>query len=162
VYVADTNNNRVQRFDPQPGYPANCAAAGSWPPAMTPIAPTAPPPVVPPMPPKLSLKVQRRTLVLSLHDLTVAVTCTPACTASATATLVTAHSPIRRVTLLARRGARVAGRPVVLRMRLTARAVAMLRKALHKRRGLTATVHVTAKASNGLSSSATRTYSVTR
>jgi hypothetical protein len=54
-----------------------------------------------------------------------------------------------------------AGRTTVLRPTLTARDARRLRRALHGRRGLLATVRVTAKASASAATVVTRRYDVT-
>ena len=78
VYVADTNNNRVQRFTPSSPAPAGCLAPGSWPPPLD-VAPI------------VDLELPRSGAVLARRALALSVSCQRGCKVLVTATLCAAR-----------------------------------------------------------------------
>ncbi len=74
VYVADTNNNRVERFNPVSPAPTGCQAAGSWPPPLD-VAPV------------LRIALPRSSGVLARRALALSVSCERGCKVLVSGTL---------------------------------------------------------------------------
>jgi hypothetical protein len=151
VYVADTNNNRVERFDGVSPAPAGCIPASDWPPPLD-VAPV------------LNVRLARPGGVLARGALALTVSCQRGCKILATATLAPRGGRgARRAVSLA-----PAARPLPVasaarvRLRVGPAALRRLRRALGRRRYLTARVTVLAAGPTGRRSTVTRTYSVAR
>jgi hypothetical protein len=147
VYVADTNNNRIERFDAV-SPPAGCLAVGTWPPPLD-------------VPPVVRVGLQHRAAVLARRGLGLAISCQRGCKVLATATL----SPIggsRGVPLIAAARSLSPAVTANVRLRVGPAALRRLRRALGRRRGLTARVSVLAAGPTGRRVTATRTYVVSR
>jgi tripartite motif-containing protein 71 len=155
--VTDSDNNRVQQF------------ALAAPPAATcvplPALGTPPPPKVPTLPaplgPQLSFRALRATKLFSQRTLPVRIGCDTACTVTVGGTLTQRGKPRkghRRASakLGARKVALPAGDTKIVRLALSRTSVRHLRKALRGRRGLVATIQVTATASAGEPSEITK------
>jgi tripartite motif-containing protein 71 len=155
--VTDTKNNRVQQFAlAAPAAPA-CSALG-------PIA-NPPPPKLPTLPLPLGPQVTARTLrthgLFSTRVLPLRVGCDTICTLTATGTLTERVRPrhrkkafsisLRRVTVKL-----PAGEAKVVRLQLSRAQVKRLRRALKRRRGLTATLQLVAAADVGEPTTVTR------
>jgi DNA-binding beta-propeller fold protein YncE len=156
VTVGDTGNNRVQQF--QAATAGTCAAL---PPVQNPPAPLLPTQPLP-APPELRVSPAGKRGILSSRTLPLNVRCDLPCTVSVTGTLAT-RSRKRGARVTLRLGSRslAAGRTTLLRPALSARDARRLRRALRGRRGLVATVRVTARASASASTVVTRRYTVT-
>jgi hypothetical protein len=148
VYVADTNNNRVQRFTPSSSAPAGCMAPGTWPPPLD-VAPV------------VALKLPRSGAVLARRALALSVSCRRGCKVLVTATLAPrGHRGAVKLIAAAR------GLPPSLtahvRLRIGPAALRRLRRALGARRALTARVSVVAAGPTGRRSFLSRTFLVSR
>jgi tripartite motif-containing protein 71 len=148
--VTDTRNNRVQQFllaAPEASPCVQMAPLGQPPP---PKAPTLPPPLGP----ELGVRVLRATKLFTTRVLPLRVSCDTICTVAVTGTLTERHKPRKR-----KRAFSISLRPVtarlqagdskIVRITLTRTQVARLRKAMKRRRGLTATLQVEATADAG-------------
>jgi hypothetical protein len=148
VYVADTNNNRVERFDPAAPAGQGCVAPGSWPPPLD-------------VSPVLHVSLLRRGAVLTRRSLALAVSCERACKVLATATLSPGGTP-RAVQLIATARALAPALTAHVRLRVGPASLRRLRRALGRRRALTARVSIVAAGPTGRRTIVTRTYLVTR
>ncbi|MFI4989855.1 MAG: hypothetical protein ACHQHO_02925 [Solirubrobacterales bacterium] len=150
VYVADTNNNRVERFNPLSPAPTGCAAAGSWPPPLD-VAPV------------LRISLPRSSGVLARHALALSISCERGCKVLVSGTLAASARRTKRVvplTAVARSLPRATAGHV--RLRLGAKALRGLQRALGRRRSMTARVRIVAAGPTGRRTTATRTYVVSR
>ncbi len=137
--VTDSDNGRVQQFAlaaPSPS-PAACGALAALATPPPPKLPTLPSPVGP----QVGLRVLRSTGLLRLRNLALRVGCDTTCrlTTSGTATPLSRPEKGRKavaVTLSAAPRTIKAGQSAVVRLRVTRRQVARLRRALHHRRAL--------------------------
>ncbi len=148
VYVADTNNNRIERFDLVSPAATGCLAPGAWPPPLA-------------VPPVLQVSLQRTGAVLARRALALAVSCQRGCKILATATL----SPVgarRAVPLIAAARSLPPALTGHVRLRVGPSALRRLRRALGRRRKLTARVSIIAAGPTGLRTAVTRTYLVSR
>ena len=148
VYVADTNNNRVQRFNPVAPAPTGCVAPGAWPPPLD-VAPV------------LRISLPRRSGVLARRALALSVSCQRGCKVLVTGTL----SPAGRhgsVKLVAAARSLPRALPRHLRLRVAPSALRRLQRALGRRAGITARVRVVAAGPTGRRTTTTRTYAVRR
>jgi hypothetical protein len=148
VYVADTNNNRVERFDPVSPFGNGCLAPGSWPPPLD-VAPV------------LHISLPRRSGVLARGALTLSVSCKRGCKVLLSATLTTAH-PHRAVRLITVARPLPPARAGHLRLRVTSTALRTLRHALGHHSRMLARVEIVAAGPTGRRTTAYRTYTVTR
>jgi DNA-binding beta-propeller fold protein YncE len=155
--VTDSDNNRVQQFALAAPPAASCVALG-------PLG-TPPPPKVPTLPaplgPQLSFRALRATKLFSQRTLPVRIGCDTACRVTVSATLTQRSKPRKghkRATakLGAQKMALPAGETKIVRLALSRASVRRLRKALRGRRGLEATIQVTATASAGQPSEITK------
>ncbi len=148
VYVADTNNNRVERFDPVQPIATGCAAPTAWPPPLD-VAPV------------VSVGVSHSSGVLARRALALRVGCQRECRVLVTGTLapsarsgsvalVAAARPLQR----ARAGA--------VSLRVGPRSLARLRRALGRRRAMTARVTIVAEGPTGRRTTVNRTFVVSR
>ncbi len=151
VYVADTNNNRVERFDPlSPAGVAGCLTPGAWPPPLD-VVPT------------VRVALARHTGVLARRALAMTVSCERGCKVLVTASLTPgggrrAHA----VKLLPAARALPTALTGHVRLRLAPAALTRLRKALGRRRAMTARVSIVAAGPTGRRTTVARTYTVTR
>jgi DNA-binding beta-propeller fold protein YncE len=148
--VTDTDNNRVQQFQLTAPAAAPCVPlpAPANPPA--PKLPTLPGPVGP----QLTVRPLRLTGLIAARNLPVRVGCDTACTLTATATLTPRARPRKghravTVKLAAVKRPIPAGESAVVRLALSNRDAARLRRALRGRHGLVASVKLTATAAAG-------------
>ena len=146
AYVADTNNNRIERFD-IPG-PSTCAALGSWPPPLD-------------VTPALSVRLQHRSGVLARRALTLAVSCTRGCKILVSATLAPARGA-RRFALISVARPLPPRVPGHVRIRVGRRALRGLRAALGHHRAMTATIKVVAAGPTGRRTVLVQRYRVLR
>jgi tripartite motif-containing protein 71 len=155
--VTDSDNNRVQQFALAAPPAASCVALGAL--------GTPPPPKVPTLPaplgPQLSFRALRATKLFSQRTLPVRIGCDTACTVTVGGTLTQRGKPRkghRRASakLGARKVALPAGDTKIVRLTLSRTSIRHLRKALRGRRGLVATIQVTATASAGEPSEITK------
>jgi tripartite motif-containing protein 71 len=150
LMVTDTKNNRVQQFTlAAPAAPA-CAALG-------PIA-NPPPPKLPTLPlplgPQVTIRPLRTHGLFATRVLPLRVGCDTVCTLTATGTLTERIKPHRRKKAFSVSLRRVivklpAGEAKVVRLRLSRTQVKHLRRALKRRRGMTATLQLVATADVG-------------
>jgi hypothetical protein len=148
VYVADTLNNRVQRFTPVSPSPTGCLDPGSWPPPLD-------------VAPMLHVGLPRSGAVLARRALALAVSCQRGCRVLVTATL----SPRGRpgvVRLIAAARALAPALTGHVRLRISPAGLRRLRRALGSRRTMTAHVSIIAAGPTGRRSFLTRTYAVSR
>jgi hypothetical protein len=148
VYVADTFNNRVQRFTPASPSPTGCVGAGGWPPPLD-------------VAPRLHVSLPRRGAVLARRALALAVSCRRGCKVLVTATL----APRGRrgaVPLIAAARALPPALTGHLLLRVSPPALHRLRRALGPRRTMTARVSIIAAGPTGRRTFLTRTYAVSR
>jgi len=148
--VSDTDNNRVQQFQLAVPSAVPCAAlpAPANPPA--PKLPTLPGPVGP----QLTVRPLRLTGLIAARNLPVRVGCDTACIITATATLTPRARPPKGRRAVTVKLAPVkrpipAGESAVVRLALSDRDAARLRRALRGRHGLVARVQLTAAAAAG-------------
>jgi DNA-binding beta-propeller fold protein YncE len=148
VYVSDTNNNRVQRFTPAAPAPTGCVSPGSWPPPLD-VAPV------------LRVSLPRRAAVLARRALALAVSCERGCKILATATL---SPPGRRRAVPLIAAARSLGPALVghVRLRVGPSGLRRLRRALGRRRTMTARVRILAAGPTGRRTVFERTFLVGR
>jgi tripartite motif-containing protein 71 len=148
--VTDTDNNRVQQFQLTAPAAAPCAAL---PPPANPPAPKLP--TLPgPVGPQLSVRPLRLTGLIAARNLPVRVGCDTACTLTAAATLTPRARPPKgrravTVKLAAVKRPIPAGESAIVRLGLSNRDAARLRRALRGRHGLVARVQLTATAAAG-------------
>ena len=152
VYVADTDNNRLQRFNlatPAP-LPGGCLAVGAWPPPLD-VAPV------------LSVHLLRPRGVLARRGLSLTVACQRGCrNVLASATLKPTAYDRKAVTLQAVTRSLPAVRAGHLRLPVSARVLARLRRELGSSRGLRAHVRILAEGPTGRHTVVYRTDLVTR
>jgi hypothetical protein len=148
VYVADTNNNRVERFDPVSPAPTGCLAPDGWPPPLD-VAPV------------LHVSLARHAGVLARRALALRVSCDRGCKVLVTATLLPPgrRGAVKLITA-ARALPRALARPV--RLRVGPAALRRLREALGTRARMSAFVQIVAVGPTGRRTTATRTYPVAR
>ncbi|HEX2105575.1 MAG TPA: NHL repeat-containing protein [Solirubrobacteraceae bacterium] len=160
--VTDSSNNRVQQF--------TLAGAAVAPCAPLPPLGNPPPPKLPTLPepvgPQVTWRALRTAGVLTARNLPLRVGCDTACALEVTATLTPRARPPRgrravTVALAAVRRAIPAGESGVVRLVLSDRNAARLRRALRGRRGLVARVQLTATAAAGDPTAVERTLTVT-
>jgi tripartite motif-containing protein 71 len=150
VYVADTNNNRVERFDltdPAPS-PSGCLAPGTWPPPLD-VAPV------------LHIGLPRARGVLARRALALSVSCERGCKILVKGTL-SAGRQRGSVALVSVARSLPRAKAGHVRLRLAAKALRRLQRALGRRRGMTARVQIVAAGPTGRRTTATRTYAVSR
>jgi tripartite motif-containing protein 71 len=148
VYVADTNNNRIERF--AIGAPAaGCLAASAWPPPLD-VAPV------------LKVALPRPSGVLARRGLSLTVSCQRGCTIQVTATLAPYAHVRRTVRLTAVRRGLPAALTGHIRLRVSVRALARLRRELGARRGMRARVTILAVGPTGRRTTLHKSYLVTR
>jgi DNA-binding beta-propeller fold protein YncE len=148
VYVADTNNNRVERFEPLAPAGYGCAPLAAWPPPLN-VAPV------------LHVSLPRSGGVLARRALALSVSCQRGCKLLVTATL----APLGRrggVPLVATTRSLPRGLSGHLRLRLGGSALARLRRALGAKRLLSARVMLVAAGPTGLRTTVVRRYTVSR
>jgi len=148
VYVADTYNNRVQRFDGA-APAAGCLTAGAWPPPLN-------------VPPVLHISVPRSAGVLARGALALAVSCQRGCKILVRATLSPRGRRRRPVPLIAAARGLPPARTGHVRLRVSARALRSLRRELGSARTMQARVKIVAAGPTGLRTTLTRTYLVSR
>jgi hypothetical protein len=149
VYVADTNNNRIDRFDPADPAGVGCVAAGAWPPPLN-VAPV------------LRVNLPRRAGVLARRALALTVSCVRGCKILVTATLSPYGAPRHALALIATARPLPPVHPGHVRLRVSSSLLARLRHTLGHHTTMTATVHVVAVGPTGLRTSLTRSYLVSR
>jgi DNA-binding beta-propeller fold protein YncE len=148
--VTDSDNNRVQQFSLAAPPAATCVPLG---PLGTPPAPKVP--TLPaPLGPQISFRALRASKLFSARTLPVRIGCDTACTVTVSGSLTQRSAPRKghkRVTvkLGAQKLEVPAGETTLVRLAVSRTSVARLRKALRGRRGLVATIQVTATASAG-------------
>jgi DNA-binding beta-propeller fold protein YncE len=147
VYVADTDNNRIERFEPVAPAGLGCLATGAWPPPLD-------------VPPVLNVRLARSGGVLS-HGLALSVSCQRGCRILATATLAPAghHGAVPLVAASRTLPRSLAGH---VRLRIAARSLARLRRALGRKRLLSARVQIVAAGPTGRRATVTRVFTVAR
>jgi tripartite motif-containing protein 71 len=160
--VTDSANNRVQQFALAAPAVAPC---GALPPLGNP-----PPPKLPTLPepvgPQVTLRALRTAGVITARNVPLRVGCDTACSLEVTATLTPRARPPRgrrpvTVALATVKRAIPAGESGVVRLALSDRNAARLRRALRGRRGLVAEVQLRATATAGEPTTVTRTLTVT-
>jgi hypothetical protein len=147
VYVSDTDNNRVERFDPESPAGVGCLAPTAWPPPLN-VAPV------------VHVNLARRAGVLARRAVALSVSCQRGCEVSVTATLTAKGLPRHPVTLLTATRPLPAKTAGHMRLRLSSTSLRQLRRAVGATGGMTVIVHIRAVGPTGLSSSLTRTYAV--
>jgi hypothetical protein len=148
VYVADTFNNRVQRFTPASPAATRCLGPGSWPPPLD-VAPV------------LHVSLPRSRAVLARRALALVVSCRRGCKVLVTATL----SPRGRRGSVPLIGAVRALAPALsghVRLRISPPSLRRLRRALGSRATMTARVRIVAAGPTGRRTFLTRAYAVSR
>ena len=148
VYVADTNNNRVERFNPVSPFGSGCLAPGLWPPPLD-VAPV------------LHVSLPRSSGVLARGALTLSVNCRRACKVLVSATLSTSR-PRRTVRLVAVAHPLAPGHTEHLRLRVGRAALRALQRALGRHRGMLARVTIAAAGPTGRRTTSVKNYTVTR
>jgi hypothetical protein len=148
--VTDTKNNRVQQFTlAAPAVPV-CSTLG-------PIA-SPPPPKLPTLPlplgPQVTVRALRTRSLFATRVLPLRVGCDTICTLTATGSLTERAKPRRRKKAFSVSLRRVtvklpAGEAKIVRLQLSRTQVKRLRRALKRRRGLTATLQLVATADVG-------------
>jgi hypothetical protein len=149
VYVADTNNNRVERFDPASPAGVGCVAACAGP----------PPRVVGP---RRRGRLLRRTGILARRGLALTVGCERGCRVRVTATLSPRSVRSRPVALVAAARQLPAAASGHVRLRVGAAALRRLRRALGPHSAMVARVRILAVGPTGRRTAITRTYAVAR
>jgi hypothetical protein len=146
VYVADTNNNRVQRFDVSLTAAPGCEPA--WPPPLD-------------VSPIVQLKLLRRGGVLARRALALSVSCQRACKLLVHGTLHVrgARGGVPLIAYARSLPPRTAGH---VRLRLGPRGLRRMRRLLGRRRTFTAEVVVIAAGPTARRTTVTRTYTVRR
>jgi hypothetical protein len=155
--VTDTKNNRVQQFALAAPATAPCVGLGPIANPPVPKLPTLPTPLGP----AVSVRVLRATSLFGSRVLPLRVGCDTVCTIDATATLTERSKPKTRKKAFSLSLKRVsaklpAGETKVVRMKLSLKQIAQLRRALGRRRGLTLTLQVVATADAGDPTTVTR------
>jgi DNA-binding beta-propeller fold protein YncE len=155
VTVSEAGNNRVQQF--QLPATAPCGSLPAITPPPNPILATQPDPV----PPEVFLQASRTTGVLATRQLPLRVRCDVRCRLTAVVTLTPRgrKTPAAKLSFTPR--TLPAGNTVTIRPRLSAAGAATLRRALRGRRGLTASVQVTASTTDSSPTTVTRRLNVT-
>jgi len=154
VYVADTNNNRVERFQLPSSTPAACEAAGSWPPPLN-VAPV------------LAVQLPRASGILARRGLALSISCTRGCSILVNASLspLTRHRHARR-RVVVRLIAAARGLPPALaghvRLRLSRTGLRRLRAALGASRAMQAHVSILAVGETGRRASLAVNFTVGR
>ena len=148
VYVADTNNNRVERFDLVSPFGSGCLAPGLWPPPLN-VAPV------------LQVSLPRPAGVLARGALTPSVEL-PAGLQGARLRDALQPRPRRTVKLISAAATLAPKRASKLRVRLGRTALRALQRALGRHRGMLAHVTIVAAGPTGLRTTVSRTYAVTR
>ena len=148
--VTDTRNHRVQQFAlaaPQVPACGVLAPIGHPPPPRIPTLP-------PPLGPDLTVRVLRTSQLFRTRVLPVRVRCDTLCDVTITGTLTERQKPRKRkravsITLTAATTKLQAAESRIVRVKLARKQIARLRKAMGRRRGLTATLQVQASADAG-------------
>ena len=148
--VTDSRNNRVQQFAlvaPQAPACAALAPIGHPPPPRLPTLP-------PPLGPDLDVRILRTAKLFSTRVLPLRVRCDTICAVRVTGTLTERQKPRKRkravsISLTASTTKLLAAQSKIVRVKLSRKQVARLRKAMGKRRGLTLTLQVEANADAG-------------
>jgi hypothetical protein len=148
VYVADTNNNRVERFDLVSPAPAGCLAPGSWPPPLD-------------VPPVLHVSLASKGGILARRTLALNVSCRRRCKVLVTATL-SPHGRRAAIPLTATAKPLAPSRTGHLRLSVGQSALRRLRSTLGRRTAMTAHVRIVAAGPTGRRITANETYTVTR
>ena len=148
VYVADTNNNRVQRFNLASPAPTGCLAPGTWPPPLN-VAPV------------VRVRLTRAGAVLSRRALALTVSCERGCDVlvSGTLTPLGRRTSVRLVGLARGLPAAHAGH---VRLRLGPKSLRRLRRALGRHTAMRARVRIVATGPTGLRTTVNKLYTVTR
>jgi hypothetical protein len=150
IYVADTNNNRVQRFDPldpQPA-PGGCQSAADWPPPLD-------------VPPVLHVSLMRSAGVLAHRAVALSISCQRGCRVRISATLAPrGHKHGVKLKSLTR--VLPASVPGHLSLALGARIVARLRRALGHKRLLSIQMKILAVGPTGRQTTLIERYLLTR
>jgi len=155
--VTDSDNNRVQQFALAAPPAVGCVALAALGTPPAPKVPTLPAPLGP----QISFRALRATRLFSARTLPVRIGCDTACAVTVSATVTQrsrprkGHKPVT-VKLGAQRLKLPAGETRIVRLTLSRASVRRLRKALRGRRGLEATIQVTATASAGEPSAITK------
>jgi DNA-binding beta-propeller fold protein YncE len=161
--VTDAGNNRVQQFALAAPASTGCAAL---PPLGTPPAPKVP--TLPaPDGPQLSVRVLRSKSLLTARTLPVRIGCDTTCSLTASGVLAPRAKPRRghklvSAALKAPATTVPAGQTKVVRLALSRRDAARLARALRGRRGLMATLSLSATAAVGEPTTVTQRLSATR
>jgi len=142
VTVGDSDNNRVQTF--QTATPGACAALPAIQSPPAPILYTQPGPV----PPVLNVTATRTANILGIRQFPLRINSDTPVKLGVTVTLKPRSGSKRSVKLTLSQSL-AAGKTVTVRPRLSATGAAALKRALHKKRGLTADLRVTATPSDG-------------
>lgn len=148
--VTDTRNNRVQQFQLAAPEAPPCVATA---PLGNPPAPKAPA-LPPPLGPELSVKVLRSGKLFGTRQLPLRVGCDTICRVEVTGTLTERNKPRKRkrafsVRLRQTTVKLAAGESRIVRVKLTRAQVGRLRRAMQRRRALTATLQIEATADAG-------------
>jgi hypothetical protein len=146
--VADTNNNRIERFALAAPNPSGCLAPGSWPPPLD-VAPV------------LKIALPRAGGVLARRGLALTVSCQRGCRILASATL-TALGRRRPVALIAAARALPPAQAGHVRLRVGPAGLRRLRRQLGRRRAMRARVTIIAAGPTGRRTTAIATYIVRR
>jgi tripartite motif-containing protein 71 len=154
VTVGDSDNNRVQTF--QAATPGACATLPAIQSPPAPILYTQPGPV----PPVLNVTATRKSNILGIRQFPLRVNSDTPVKLAVTVTLKPRSGSKRSVKLTLSQSL-AAGKTVTVRPRLSASGAAALRRALGRKRGLTAAVRVTATPSDGPAAIFTRRLNVT-
>jgi DNA-binding beta-propeller fold protein YncE len=154
VTVGDSDNNRVQAF--QAATPGACAALPQIQSPPAPILYTQPGPV----PPVLNVTTTRTANILGIRQFPLKVNSDTPVKLAVTVTLKP-RSGSKRAVKLTLSQSLAAGKTVTVRPRLSAAGAAALKRALGRKRGLTADVSVTATPADGPAAVFTKRVSVT-
>jgi hypothetical protein len=145
--VADTNNNRVERFELASPAPTGCLS-GSWPPPLN-VAPV------------LRVSLATRGGILARRTLALNVSCQRGCKVLVTATLSPPGRPAV-VPLIAAAKPLAPSRTGRVRLGVGPSALQRLRKTLGPRTAMTAHVRIVAAGPTGKRTTTNETYTVTR
>jgi sugar lactone lactonase YvrE len=154
VTVGDSDNNRVQTF--QAAAPSACASLPAIQSPPAPILYTQPGPV----PPVLNVSATRTSNILGIRQFPLRVNSDTPVRLSVTVTLKPRSGSKRSVKLTLSQSL-AAGKTVTVRPRLSASGARTLKRALGRKRGLTADVRVTATPSDGPVATFTKRVNVT-
>ena len=148
--VSDSQNNRVQQFALAAPTAAPCGALGALGNPPPPKLPTLPLPLGP----DVRVKVLRSSELFATRNLPLRVRCDTICDVTVTGKVAERTKPSRRKRAasasLGHAGTTIAaGASKVVRVKLSGRQVARLRRAMGRRRGLSVTLQVTATAEAG-------------